>query len=418
MRTVIVGNRKLARYLLRHLLEHDWNVVGVLVPEGDLATEQANFTPVDDLVVDTDCELHKVEDINDEKTVTWLNTVDPDLCLCGGWSQIIKKRVLNVPNRGFFGFHSSQLPKGRGGAPVNWRLINGDEEVWISLFEYVSDIDAGDILAQGSVSVQPRDNVKTVFDALASEACRLVSSIRSELIHKSAQRIPQEIENATYRPRRQPKDGLIDWQNDPETLYNWIRSQTKPYPGAYTFYDNERLTIWRSEPVSRTSSNDPDPGEVLEIVDGEGIEIQGQGGVIRLTRVQHGDRPPSWADHYARKVGVSPGDRFGQEWAPDDWIYTGLRGLLGTSGFDTNLGVDEIGSLDIVAFSGSSHEVSISVSIDSKQVLHESAVVDDVYRDEVRYQFTEPGIHSISVVFNTSEDTDTRHLKIFVHDSG
>jgi methionyl-tRNA formyltransferase len=174
MRTVIVGNRKLARHLLRQTLADGWNIVGALVPAGKLAAKQANFVPVSELVAGTACELHETTDINSTETVEWLEAVDPDLCLCGGcpdlclcggWSQIIDKRVLDIPDRGFLGFHSSRLPEGRGGAPVNWSLIDGADEVWISLFYYEPGVDAGDVLAQGSVPVERRDDIATVFDA-------------------------------------------------------------------------------------------------------------------------------------------------------------------------------------------------------------------------------------------------------------
>jgi hypothetical protein len=93
MRTVIVGNRKLARHLLRQTLAEGWNVVGALVPAGELAATQANFVPVSELVADTACQLHATQDINSTETFEWLEAVDPDLCLCGGWSQIIETRI-------------------------------------------------------------------------------------------------------------------------------------------------------------------------------------------------------------------------------------------------------------------------------------------------------------------------------------
>ena len=416
MRTVIIGNRKLARHLLRHTLAEGWNVVGAVVPDGKLASKQANYVPVSELVVETGCRLHETDDINSTETFEWLQKLDLDLCLCGGWSQIIEPRILDVPNRGFLGFHSSRLPEGRGGAPVNWSLIDGADDVWISLFYYEAGVDSGDIVTQGSVPVTHRDDIATVFDALANEACRLVSSVRKKLETDSVTADPQPVSNATYRPRRQPQDGLIDWTRDPEQQYNWVRAQTAPYPGAYTFYDSDRLTVWECEPVEEPDS-DAAPGEVIDIVPDKGVDVQTGGGVIRLTRVKSGDRASRWADRYADEVGLSPGDRLGRHHAPDDWKYTGIIGPEQPTDFETNLTVGDQGELIVVSLAGSEFELTVTVTLNEEIVFETTTTIADAYHETVGYEPTEPGTHSVSVRFETGgERVDTRYLKLFVNE--
>ncbi|WP_311172598.1 methionyl-tRNA formyltransferase [Halobellus ordinarius] len=416
MRTVIVGNRKLARHLLRHTLAKGWNVVGAVVPDGKLASKQANFVPFSKLVSDTNCRLHETEDINSSETFEWLQELNPDLCLCGGWSQIIKPRVLNVPDRGFLGFHSSRLPEGRGGAPVNWNLIDGADEVWISLFYYEAGVDAGDVITQGSVPVTHRDDVATVFDALASKACQLLSSVRRRLETDSVSADPQTVSNATYRPRRQPQDGLIDWARDPDQQYDWVRAQTDPYPGAYTFYSGERLIVWECEPVEVPEAN-ATPGEVIDVVPEAGIDVRTGGGTIRLTRVKPGESPSRWADRYAHNRGLSPGDKLGQQYAPDDWCYTGIRGPEHPTNFETNLTVGDRGELTVVSLAASEFELSVSVVLNDAVIFETTTTVSDAYRETVGYEPTEPGTHSVTVRFDNGDNRiDTRYLKVFVHE--
>jgi methionyl-tRNA formyltransferase len=416
MRTVIVGNRKLARHLLRHTLAEGWNVVGAVVPDGELAAKQANFVPFSELVADTNCRLYETEDINNSETFEWLQKLNPDLCLCGGWSQIIKPRVLNIPDRGFLGFHSSRLPEGRGGAPVNWSLIDGEDEVWISLFHYEAGVDAGDVITQGSVPVRHRDDVATVFDALANRACQLLSSVRQPLETDSVTADPQAVSNATYRPRRQPQDGLIDWGRDPDQQYDWVRAQTDPYPGAYTFYNGERLTVWECEPVDVPNVN-ATPGEVIEIVPEEGVDVRTGSGTVRLTRVKPTDRPSQWADRYADDMGLSPSDRLGRHHAPDDWCYTGIRGPEHPTSFKTNLTIGDRGELNVVSMTNSGFELSVSVLLNESAIFENTITVSDAYRETVGYEPTEPGTHSITVRFENDENRiDARYLKLFVHE--
>jgi methionyl-tRNA formyltransferase len=416
MQTIIVGNRKLARHLFQYTTSKGWNVVGALVPEGDLAAKQANFVPFSELVAGTSCRLHQTSDINSAATSRWLQELDPDVCLCGGWSQIIEEEILNIPDQGFLGFHSSRLPEGRGGAPVNWSIIDGVDDVWISLFYYTAEVDAGDILAQSSVPVEHRDDVATVFDALANGACSLLSSVREELETGNVDAKSQSLIDATYRPRRQPQDGLIDWNRDPESQYDWIRAQTEPYPGAYTFYSGEKLTVWDAETVNVASGNDA-IGEVIDIVSGEGVDVRSGNGAIRLKRVKPGDRASRWADRYAREADLSPGDTLGRHQAPENWRYTGIRGSEQPTKFDTNLESGKRGELTMVSFGGSQYDLTALVELNGGIIYRDTTAVWKEYRKTIEYEPTELGTHSISVQFEIDGNrADTRYLKIFVHD--
>jgi methionyl-tRNA formyltransferase len=393
-----------------------WDIVGALVPEGELASKQANFVPFTELVEGTSCQLHETADINSDRTVSWLQETDPDLCLSGGWSQIIDEQVLNVPDLGFLGLHSSRLPEGRGGAPVNWSLIDGADDVWLSLFYYESGVDSGDVLAQESVPVEPRDDIASVFDKLAIEACRLVSSVRSELKADEADPKPQSLSEATYRPRRQPQDGLIEWHRDPSKQCDWIRAQTEPYPGAYTFYEGERLTIWEGESVD-VPIDDAEPGEIIDIVAGSGIDVRTGDGAFRLTRLRPGNEPSQWADRYARETGLKRGDCLGRHHAPEGWLYTGIRGVDSPTIFETNLALGETGEVEFVVFAASSQYVTVSLSLGGNVVFEDSRTVTDEYRKRVGYTPTQVGTHSITVRFKSEGSwLDTRYLNVFVHD--
>lgn len=417
MRTVIIGNRKLARHLLRHTLNSGWNIVGAVSPEGKQATEQANYDSLEDVVDGTSCRVHRTDDINSDRTVDWLASISPDICISGGWSQIIEQQVLKVPDRAFLGFHSSRLPEGRGGAPVNWSLIDGAEEVWISLFHYESGVDSGDVVARGSVPVNPRDDIKTIFDELVVEACRVLDRVRCDLEDGDVSGERQSLKRATYRPRRQPQDGLIDWGRDPDVQYDWVRAQTSPYPGAYSFHGGAKITVLRSEPVDGTISEETDQGEVVDIVPGKGIDVRSGEGLFRVNRVRSNDGPPRWADRFAQDVGVQEGDRFGREFAPDEWLYTGIRGPDDPTMFKTNLATGESGRVVLISYSGSTDDLRFRVGIDGDQLFKETVHVAPAARRTVEYTPEVPGTHTLKIAFeNDSNRIDTRYLKVFVYE--
>jgi methionyl-tRNA formyltransferase len=417
MRTVLVGNRALAKHVLRRMLETDWTVVGAVTPPADssMALGQAGFEPLADVAEAHGLPLVEATDINDPGTVSEIASLDPDLCVCPGWSQILDESVLDVPTRGFVGFHASDLPRGRGGAPVNWSLIHGRDAVWLSLFYYTTGVDAGEVIEQRRVPIAPRDDVATVLDAVAVAARDIVDDARGPLAEGRVDATPQDLSRATYRPRRQPQDGLIDWSRPGDAVYDWVRAQTRPYPGAYTFLDGEWLTVWECEPVDVGASGPP--GEVLAVTEGAGIDVATGDGRVRLARVQLDDEPAMWADTLAKRRGIAPGQRLSTDQAPPEWTYTGIRDASGGTRYATNLSPGETGTVTAVAVAPTeSRRITVRATLDGDRLLEKTLTVEGRATVPIEYAPEQRGTHGLNVAFESDDRLDTRYLKVFVAD--
>jgi methionyl-tRNA formyltransferase len=152
MRVTLYGNRGFSRQVLSHLLD-DWEVVGVVGANLDEDEVQTGFVPVHEVAEDAGVPSIGVDDVNDPEVASFLESVEPDIAVCAGWTQIIDEELLGIPTEGTWGLHASDLPRGRGGAPVNWSIIHGEPEVTMSLFEFVPEVDDGDVIGQRSVPV-------------------------------------------------------------------------------------------------------------------------------------------------------------------------------------------------------------------------------------------------------------------------
>lgn len=416
MRTAVVGNRALAKHVLKFLLDQGWNVVGAVSAADEAARRQAGFVPFDALAERNGIELIDTADINDREPRSRLEALDPDLCICPGWHDIISRDVLQIPDRGFVGFHSSDLPRGRGGAPVNWSIIRGNAEIALTLFYYTVEVDAGDVIHTEYVDIEPRDDVDTVFDRLAGAACDALAATRKAFERDDVDSTPQRTENATYRPRRQPQDGLIDWSLSAGRLYDWVRAQTDPYPGAHTFADGHRLTVWSARPVDQTVGGF-DPGVVTSVVDGEGIDVATGDGLLRLERVQRDGCPREWADEFAGRHDVERTDSFGSQHAPPSWLYTGLRDETGGVDFSgaTNLAVNERGEVTALIESAAERTVVLRAEIDGKIVCDRRIVANGAETVPIRYAFESEGTHTLRVKFSERDgQRDQRFLKVYV----
>ncbi|UCC43551.1 MAG: methionyl-tRNA formyltransferase [Candidatus Zixiibacteriota bacterium] len=173
----------------------------------------------------------------------------PDLVAVLGWYHIIPHEALEYPRCGCVGLHASLLPKYRGMAPISWALINGETETGVSLFYLAEGVDDGDIIAQARITIGEQDDCATIYEKVTAESIGLLRHYLPPIADGSAPRNKQDEAEATVFPRRRPDDGIIDWHQPAWQVYNFVRAQTRPYPGAFTAIQGRKLLIWRTEVI-------------------------------------------------------------------------------------------------------------------------------------------------------------------------
>lgn len=410
---VFVGNRGHSRWILRHILDEGWTVSGVVTDQKEPHSRAIDKETFDDICHEFDVPLLRTSDINEDRTKQFIRKSNPDIGLCCGWTKIFSESVLDIPTNGFVGIHASDLPKGKGGAPVNWQIIL-EEDVGVSLFYFVPEVDHGDIISQSTVNIKPRDNIETVYNRVTVASCDLLDDALPVLRDGSVEATSQHYADATYLPQRTPDDGLIDWSQSASFQYDWVRALARPYPGAFTFFNESRVFVWSTSHTGATVTGRQD-GEIASIEDGNGFVVTTGGDSLRVERVQLSGEPPMWADEFARRHNLVPGDVLG---CPEDfpsWLYTGIRGDKDDFEFETNVDPDETGTTTAVACSHKDAvDVRIHATFDGSTCLDHVETVDGWSRIPVRYTPESSGIHTLNIQFKRDGDViDSRYLQIF-----
>jgi methionyl-tRNA formyltransferase len=189
-----------------------------------------------------------------------------DVGLCIGWQRMLPTWFLDRHRNGVFGMHASatRLPDGRGRSPINWGLIEGAEVLHAHIFRYNGQPDAGELLSVPRIQVEPHDDIQTL-----QQKARVIFT--SEVIHRWDQLVsgapslhPVRAPSASDRilPKRSADDGAIDWSWPATQITNWVRAQTRPYPGAFTTYQGRRYRVWRCGPAG--VEQDAPVGTVLD----------------------------------------------------------------------------------------------------------------------------------------------------------
>jgi methionyl-tRNA formyltransferase len=176
-----------------------------------------------------------------------LEKLSPEFIIALGWYYIIPKSMRDIAPKGCAGFHSSLLPKYRGGAPLVWAVINGETETGLSFFYLDDGVDNGDIIAKEKISIEENDTIKELIDKSTALCIEMIDEYIPKISEGTAPRMKQDKTKATTVPQRKPEDGLIDWSWSAKKIKDFIRAQTKPYPGAFTIIEGKKITIWDAD---------------------------------------------------------------------------------------------------------------------------------------------------------------------------
>ena len=179
----------------------------------------------------------------------------PDVIIVAGWYHMVPRAWREIAPA--FGLHASLLPDYSGGAPLVWAIINGEKRTGISLFQLSDGVDNGPILGQAATEIGDDDTIATVYARIEDLGVELLRTHLPQLADGTAKLHIQDEAGRRLVPQRSPEDGLINWNWSAARVYNFIRAQTKPYPGAFADCGQKRLTIWRADMAGRRAGTLP-----------------------------------------------------------------------------------------------------------------------------------------------------------------
>jgi len=239
-----------------------------------------------------------------------LAPLDADIFLSVWYRRLLGPDLLRLPRVAALNLHGSLLPAYRGRAPVNWVLVNGERLTGVTLHHMIAEADAGDIVAQVPIEIEPEDTALTLYERVVKEGVELLLEWYPAVLAGTAPRIPQDPARATVWPRRRPEDGRVEWGWPAERIANMIRAVTHPYPGAFVGDGPGRLVLW-SGTVAPEAYSAAAPGRLLQVRSGEGIVVAAGRGSLVLRRVQAAGCPEGPADRWARSRGLAVGAALG-----------------------------------------------------------------------------------------------------------
>src|SRR5919197_1082780 len=250
MRLVWVSFDVMGRDCLAAAAEAGAAVAAVVTLPGPIDPNRSGQCSFDELAADLGARLIETADVNSPETIAAIREVDPDLIFVVGWSQLVMDEFIGLPRHGVFGLHPTLLPRHRGRAAIPWAILSGLAKTGVTLFQIADGTaDSGPIVGQVEVPIARDETATTLYDKVTAAHLELVREYVPKLLDGTAERVPQDGRRASGWPKRTPADGIIDWETRARYLHDWVRAQTRPYPGAFTYLGEEKLVVWRARPV-------------------------------------------------------------------------------------------------------------------------------------------------------------------------
>ncbi len=304
MRIVVIGQAAFGEQVLKKLIERGHDVVGVAAPG---TKEGARPDPLRAAAEASGLPVFETRRLRRAEVFEQYAALKPDLNVMAFVTDIIRENVLTTPPLGTIQYHPSQLPRHRGIASINWAIIQGDAKTGLTIFWVDEGIDAGPILLQKEVAIEPDDTVGSIyFNRLLPLGVEAMAEAVDLVKAGNAPHVVQDESHASYEPPCTEDLTRINWSAPADMTYNLIRG-SNPQPGAVTSFNGDVLKLYD---VQRVTDSSGQPGTVLS-VDAAGVVVAMREGAIRLLRVAPAGGGKVAATEWANQAGVTAGSKLG-----------------------------------------------------------------------------------------------------------
>tara|TARA_B110000003_G_C16640950_1_gene530168 strand:- start:199 stop:1140 length:942 start_codon:yes stop_codon:yes gene_type:complete len=210
---------------------------------------KSNYDSYSDLKYNDNLPVEYIDNINDQKVISEIKKIKPDLIIQSGWSQKFNNKLLNIPKYGCVGEHASPIPVGRGAATVNWAIIEGKKNWGDTFFLMNEEFDRGPMINQDAFRISSYDTVKSVYDKVAISSYFTIKNKLNLWVNGKYKFLKVDESKATYYKKRTPKDGEVNFRKNANFNQKLIQAVTKPFPGAFFNFKKNKIIVWNSKKV-------------------------------------------------------------------------------------------------------------------------------------------------------------------------
>ncbi|SDS49844.1 methionyl-tRNA formyltransferase [Gillisia sp. Hel1_33_143] len=287
LRIIFMGTPEFAVSTLKEIIEHKFNVVGVITAPDRPAGRGRKLqeSAVKEFAVANNLKILQPTNLKSEGFLEELKELNANVQVVVAF-RMLPKAVWQMPALGTFNLHASLLPQYRGAAPINWAIINGETKTGVSTFFIDEKIDTGEMILQKEVEILPEDNLGDLHDKLMNTGAKLVTETL-QLLKQDKISTTKQIDNNDLKeaPKLTKENTQIDWSRNAKDIKNHVRG-LNPYPTAWTLIQNgnEELKV----KVFEVEIEDMDHNEPLGrlVVENKTLKVSAKDAYIIFKEIQ------------------------------------------------------------------------------------------------------------------------------------
>ncbi len=294
LRIVFAGTPDFSVPALKSLIDAGHGVAAVYTQPDRPAGRGRKLTPspVKQLALDRGIPVFQPRTLKAPEAVAELAALEPDLMVVVAYGLLLPKAVLEIPPLGCVNIHASLLPRWRGAAPIQRAIEAGDRRTGVSIMRMDEGLDTGPVYLRREIPIEREDTAATLHDRLARLGAEALIEALPGIADGSLRPVPQDEAEATYAPKLEKREALIDWRQPAWRIERKVQA-FNPWPVAHTRWENANLRIWEAHAVEGLAA---EPGTVMSATR-EGVDVATGEGLLRVTRLQlPGRRAMSAAD--------------------------------------------------------------------------------------------------------------------------
>ncbi|OXC07807.1 methionyl-tRNA formyltransferase [Ligilactobacillus agilis] len=308
---VFMGTPAFAAPILEGLIQtNDYEVLAVVTqPDRPVGRKRIlTPSPVKEVALKHGIEVLQPQKLSGSEEMQRVISLAPDLIVTAAFGQFLPTKLIAAAKVGAVNVHGSLLPKYRGGAPVQYAIMNGDQETGVTIIYMVKKMDAGDMLAQAKLPIGPHDNTGSIFAKMSILGRDTLLATLPKLVAGELVAQKQDESQVVFSPTIKPEEEKLSLTLNAKQI-DWKVRALRPAPGAYfENFNGKRTKLWDVTPLAETTSLPA--GAVVAVTKHELKLAAADGSVYQVNELQPAGKPRMQVTAYLN--GVGQGLREGQ----------------------------------------------------------------------------------------------------------
>ena len=283
---VFMGTPEFAVPILQSLIDNpEYDVQAVLTqPDHHIGRKRTlHKSPVKELAEQYNIEVLQPTKLSKSPEMEKIISLQPDLMITAAYGQFLPTKLLAAAKIAAINVHGSLLPKYRGGAPIQYSIINGDKETGVSIMYMVKKMDAGDIISQRSIPIEDTDDSGTMFKKLSLLGRDLLLETLPKLISGDVNPVAQDPDKVVFSPNITSEQEQIDFRLPARLIDAKVRG-LRPAPLGNMVIDGLRTKIYDVTPLEEKTSLEP--GKVVRVTKHQLVIAAGDGTTYQINKLK------------------------------------------------------------------------------------------------------------------------------------